>query len=154
MATPKGRPGRKIGRPSKLTEELTERLCKAIRAGCFVETAVAMNGLHKDTFYDWLKRGAKEKRGPHRRFSDAIQKAMAEFEAAAVARIAKAGTDPKLWYATAWLLERKFPARYARPEVKAEHFGDEEEKAPRLTRMPIAGPGQVKPAEPKGGDGG
>ncbi len=50
----------KKGRPSKLSPELTRVICDAIRLGGYIETAVAYAGLSKETFYQWMKRGAKE----------------------------------------------------------------------------------------------
>lgn len=50
----------KIGRPSKLTIEVQEKICTAIQLGGYIETAAAFGGVDKDTLYDWLKRGQRE----------------------------------------------------------------------------------------------
>jgi len=105
----------KGGAPTKLTPELQTKIVAFIRAGGYVETAAAAAGINKSTFYDWLKRGAAQKAGPYREFSDAVEKAAAESEMADVARINKAAQDG-VWQAAAWRLERKFPERWGRKE--------------------------------------
>ncbi len=50
----------RIGRPTKLRPDIQRRIVKALEAGAYIETAAAMVGIGKTTFYDWLRRGAKE----------------------------------------------------------------------------------------------
>jgi transposase len=104
------------GRPTKLTPALQDKIVQAIRAGNYMETAAAYAGIHKDTLYAWLKRGARERspHSPYRQFSDAVEKALAEAEVRDVALIAKAAE--REWQAAAWRLERKFPDRWGRRE--------------------------------------
>jgi len=95
-ATAKKNPG---GRPVgtiKLTPQIQETIVTAIRCGNYLETAAAMAGIHKQTFYDWLHKGANAKKGDkttevYKSFSDAVLKAMAESEAVAIAAIHQAG---------------------------------------------------------------
>lgn len=76
----------KMGRPTKVSVALIERISVILRAGAYVETAAAMVGLNKSTFYDWLKRGALAEPGApgieglYRDFSDAVERSMAESE--------------------------------------------------------------------------
>lgn len=100
-----------MGRPTKLTPELAAQITKYVRAGAYIETAAAACGLSKDTFYEWLKRGNKEKTGPFAEFTDAINKAMAASEIGDLVRIGVA--SKKSWQAAAWRLERRFPQKYA-----------------------------------------
>ena len=44
---------------TKLTPELQERILLHLRVGAYVETAAACAGIHKDTFYEWMKKGAR-----------------------------------------------------------------------------------------------
>lgn len=103
-----------MGRPSKLTPEIQEKIVQAIRAGNYIETAAAYAGIDKTTLYDWLKRGARAKTGKYREFSNAVEKALAEAEVRDVAIIAKAAE--KHWQAAAWRLERKHWQRWGRKE--------------------------------------
>ena len=85
------------GRPTKLTPDLQSKMVNLIRAGNYIETASAACGLSKDTFYRWIKEGArlavdlkqlKLLAGKKRQeasalieFSEAIEKAQAASEA-------------------------------------------------------------------------
>lgn len=100
------------GRPIKLTPEVQEKILNAIRLGNYIETAAAHAGISKDTLYRWLKLGARYNKPPYREFSDAVQKALADAEARDVAIIYEAAKEQ--WQASAWRLERKFPARWGR----------------------------------------
>ena len=126
----------KGGRPTKLTPKLQEEICKAIRAGNYIETAAAFAGISKSTLYEWLKRGAREKErlaknprakikkseAPFVEFSDAVEKALAASEVRDVMLIGKAAETQ--WQAAAWRLERRFPERWGRREKLAlEHTG-------------------------------
>jgi hypothetical protein len=116
------------GRPTKLTPTVERAVCKAVRAGNYIETAAALAGINKDTLYDWLKRGAREAtridaghepdagEAPYVQFSDAVKKALAESESADLRRIERAGADQ--WQAAAWRLERRFPDRWGRQRVE------------------------------------
>lgn len=132
------------GRSSKLDRELGDKIVSAIKAGGYVETAAAFAGVSKDTFYAWLRRGAKEKAGPFKEFSDAVGQAVAESEMRYVTVVARAangydvikertvvGTDLKgnpisntttekshefNPQAAEWWLERRFPKRWGRME--------------------------------------
>lgn len=103
---------KKTGRPTKFNTELADRIVQLIRAGNYAETAAAAAGINKDTFYAWLKEGARSDASDKRPFSDAIEKAMAEAEMQNLALIGKAAMDG-VWQAAAWRLERMHPQRYA-----------------------------------------
>ncbi len=89
------KPGR--GRPigsTKLTAEVQETIVTAIRQGNYLETAAALAGIHKDTFYDWIIKGANaQEPDAYSNFSDAVQKALAESETDAIAAIRQAGEE-------------------------------------------------------------
>ena len=96
--------------------------------GNYIETASALAGINKTTVYEWLKRGAREKERlenqpngrmrkdeePFVRFSNAVEKAQAEAEQRDLLIIAKASAND--WKASAWRLERRFPAKWGRKE--------------------------------------
>lgn len=111
-ATPPPRP---MGRPPKISQELIEKICLAVRAGNYIETAAAYAGVNKSTLYDWLKRGARARGGGiYKDFSNAVEQAMATAEVHMVAKIAKAAE--RNWGAAAWHLERTRPARFGKQE--------------------------------------
>lgn len=111
------------GRPTTLTPEIQEKIIQAVRAGNYLETAAAYAGVPKNTLHDWLRRGAKEKRGIYHEFSVLVEKALAEAEMRDVLIIGKAAEEN--WQAAAWRLERKFPDRWGRKDRHAvEHSGE------------------------------
>ena len=95
------------GRPSKLTAELAQAFCDALRRCWHVETAADLCGIHRATVYDWIKRGKREQEGPHAEFYRQVKKALAETSADCVQEIQAAGKSS--WQACAWLLERRYP---------------------------------------------
>jgi len=97
-------------RPTKLTKEIQDKIVTYISRGAYIETAAAAAGISKDTLYRWLKRGAKEKSGIYREFSDAIEKADAVAELYILQQLQQLGD--KAWQAHAWRLERRWPERW------------------------------------------
>lgn len=127
------------GRPTKLVPALQKRIVQAIRRGAYIETAAALAGVHKGTFYTWLKLGAKDEGEKlYRDFNAAVEKALAESERDDLAVIEKASRGYEViktkivtykdgtveettersakfdWQAAAWRLERRFPERWAK----------------------------------------
>lgn len=114
-----------MARPTKLTPQLQAKICDAIRVGCYIETAAAYCGISKDTFYNWLRKGARANSGIYKDFSDAVEKAIAEAEFRDVMIIANAAATD--WKAAAWKLERKHPDRWGRKDkvsAEVEHSGE------------------------------
>ena len=110
---------------TKLTPELQEKILLHLRVGAYVETAAACAGIHKDTFYEWMKKGARGQQ-PYVAFAQAVNKAVAESESRDLATILKAAQSQ--WQAAAWRLERRFPEKYGRNDrlkvdAKIEHDG-------------------------------
>jgi len=125
-------PARTPGRPPELTTEIIDTVIKSLLVGNYFETAIASAGFHKDTGYDWLKKGARDSDSIYKQFSDAVRKAEADSEARDVMLIEMAAhgakaqfdalgniirseipRDPKI---AMWRLERKHPKRWARTD--------------------------------------
>ena len=109
--------GAPVGRPAKLDDEVAGRLIEVLRMGGYAETAAAVAGISRQTFYNWLERGDPEGRAeadaPFREFRERVEAARAEGEARNVGLIARAAS--KDWKAAAWMLERQYPDRWAGP---------------------------------------
>lgn len=101
------------GRPCKLTPVLQEKIVNAVAAGNYADTAAALAGISKGTFFAWIKKGARSHYGKFRDFSDAIEKAQAESEVRDLRYIGQAAAAGS-WQAAAWRLEQKFPKRWGR----------------------------------------
>ena len=126
-----------MGRPTKLSPEVQDRIIQALKAGNYVETAAEYAGIGKTTFYRWMAQGDQESRGIYREFRDAVMRARAEAEARNVAIIQKAAPDD--WRAAAWWLERAFPDRWG-PRQKLEHSGPEGGPIPAEVRVMLVRP--------------
>jgi hypothetical protein len=119
---------KKMGRPTVISEEKIEKILDCIRKGAYIETAAAFAGVHKSTFYDWLKKGARKQGKIYEHFSDAVQQAMGEsqmFDLNVIHDCAAKGN----WQAAAWRLERKNPKQWGRREFISENedaFDNEE----------------------------
>jgi len=108
----------------KINKNKIEQIVAAVRAGNFIETAAAFAGISKQTLYNWLKEGARERdrrengeKADHTKdlyvqFSFQIEQALAEAEMRDVEIITKAAEQQ--WQAAAWRLERKYPDRWGR----------------------------------------
>lgn len=83
------------------------RLCRAGLPDCQIAAAL---GVRPETFSIWRNHPKTENQI---QLSKAMKKADAEREAALVTRIMRASDDS--WQAAAWLLERRYPDRYAKP---------------------------------------
>lgn len=114
------------GTTPRLTESLIEEIAVAIRNGAYVETAAALCGISKDTFYRWLRAAEGEDASDlPQKLSDAVKRAMAESELRDLAVIDKAAQQGA-WQAAAWRLERKHADRWGRQAtVQVQHSGAE-----------------------------
>lgn len=98
------------GGKERLTQEGIQtalRLCRAGLPDCQIAAAL---GVRADTYSRWINHPKTENQT---QLAQVLKKADAEREAALVARIMRASDDT--WQAAAWLLERRYPERYARP---------------------------------------
>jgi len=120
-----------MGRKLKLNDELQNKICTAIRAGNYASVAAQYAGISEATFYKWMAFGEKQKSGVYVEFREAIKKAEADAEVAAVAIIQKQAPDN--WQAAAWYLERKHFDRWGKKE-KHEHSG---EISAQIVRIPV-----------------
>lgn len=75
-----------MGRPSILTDDLTQRIAALVAEGHYIETVCQSIGIHKDTYYAWLDTAEKQREldptteTAHTRFSDAVKVAEAGAE--------------------------------------------------------------------------
>lgn len=105
------------GRTEKLTQDGIRTAIKYCRAGLPDCQIAAILGVTRETYSRWINHPKTENQ---RQLAHALKKADAEREANLVSRIMRASDDT--WQAAAWLLERKYPERYARPdEARGQH---------------------------------
>jgi transposase-like protein len=75
-----------IGRPSKLTPELTDRIVERVLKGIEPDTAAQAEGIDRATYYRWIKAGREDETGEtvHATFASRIACACAEAESGLV----------------------------------------------------------------------
>lgn len=108
----------------KLTQDLIARAAELYRRGCKQQDIYTALGIPERTWFSWLERGRDGKQ-PYVALVDALEQAKVDRLMNLLAIIEQAA--PKQWQAAAWLLEREWPDRYARPEVRLKLKQDEEE---------------------------
>ena len=99
----------------KLTKDGIQTALRLYRAGLPDCQIAAALGVRAETFSIWRNHPKTENQI---QLSKAMKKADAEREAALVTRIMRASDDT--WQAAAWLLERRYPDRYAKPVKPVE----------------------------------
>jgi hypothetical protein len=103
-----------MARPPKLDDKLTEKVCTYIKAGSFLETACPAAGINSRTLRLWMAEAARNRSEGratrYTKFADAVERALAEAEVRDAAEITKAGKGD--WRALAWIMERKYRARW------------------------------------------
>lgn len=94
----------------KLTKDGIQTALRLCRAGLPDCQIAAVLGVSKETYSRWINHPKTDNQNQLRQ---QLKKADAEREAALVTRIMRASDDT--WQAAAWLLERRYPERYAKP---------------------------------------
>ena len=115
-----------MARPTKLTQEVQDRIMQAVQAGNYLDTAANFAGIDGSTMRRWVQKGeAPNAPEPYRSFCTALKSARAAAEVRSVALIQQAATGGT-WQAAAWYLERSYPERWGRTrvEVTGGHDGD------------------------------
>lgn len=97
---------------AKFSPELQDQLIGLLTIGNYRNTACALVGINLNTLAEWIAEGRADPEGKYGGLPEAIEKAEAGIEGVLLNRIYKA--SEKQWQAGAWILERKFPKRWAR----------------------------------------
>ena len=91
----------------KKTPETLKTLIDCVQDGLTNEDACMVAGIHKDTFYTWIKEDAD--------FSDAINKARIFRKRYHLDRIHKAGRED--WRASSWYLAHAYPDQFSEKRI-------------------------------------
>lgn len=116
------------GRPSLLTDEALKDICEALEDGCTYDAAATQGGITYRTFNNWRKRGiaelerreaggkATDRTGKAEQiyfdFFHDTKKAESDGQRKHLKNIKQAGETQ--WQASAWIMERRYPADFAR----------------------------------------
>jgi hypothetical protein len=90
-----------------------------------VTTACAIAGVHRTTFYRWLRGSRPVEVG----FRKQVEAATADATASLVQAMTTAALRDGSWRAAAWLLERRDPENWARARDRLAAAKEAEEKA-------------------------
>lgn len=100
----------------KLTEELIEIICDLKAKGMHNKDICAAVGIHEATLYRWLNKPSCKL---HRALGEEFKKAEARYKQELLESIRETAlSKPRYWTAAAWLLERKYPEEFGRPETR------------------------------------
>src|SRR5262245_28587191 len=108
----------RTGRPTKLTPEVQDQLCKALRTGCSLRDAALLAGIYPSTLQRWLARGRAEQQGGYCDLREAVTRARCLWRAAMLAQVRRA--SKRDWRAAAWALERLGGRRYRRKDERRQ----------------------------------
>ena len=111
------------GRPSKLTPEVTEKIARLVSEGSFYEPAAIAAGVAYPSMRQWFLQGQADKAAGlttrFSKFTDALVHAQAQAETRMVSTLAKGGEGKYPdWRAQAFVLERRYPQRWAPPKAE------------------------------------
>lgn len=134
---------------SKLTAELTAKLCEVIASAVPMDTAAAYVGISRQTMYSWMRAArdmqhhAENNVGPWNEqesllldFANGLDKAVAAWEVTALGRVTAAAAEH--WQAAGWLLERRKPDEYGRRQ--RIDMGNADGQPFRMTQTPMFDP--------------
>lgn len=109
-----------MSRPTKLTKEMINEVCKVIENGGSNADACAICCINPSTFYLWTSKAENDrmcgKNSIYVEFSNELKKAESKYKIVHLNVINKAALKGDTWQASAWLLERKFPKEFARTD--------------------------------------
>jgi hypothetical protein len=94
--------------PKKRTKEIATKLLEAVAAGAPYTIAAASVGICFDTFIDWRRKD--------RAFAAKVEEVAAQGALKRLKRIEQHGEEN--FAALSWMLERRFPQEFSRPEVQ------------------------------------
>lgn len=105
-----------MARPPKLTPQITERLCEALRGGNYIDTSCEYAGIAVSTYHRWMNEATEDNASNIKKeFREAVVKARSEAEIRNVTLIQRAATGGT-WQAAAWWLERSHPTKWGRQQ--------------------------------------
>ena len=112
-------------RKTKLTYELVDRAVALKKDGLSNDDIINALGIHKSTFYRWLKDADEGAGGCKRALNDSLKKAEAEYQKTLLVRVRDASMRPQHWTAAAWLLERRYPLEFGKMDRRDEEGKNE-----------------------------
>lgn len=127
---------KKVGRKSKLTDEIIEDIKKAVAMGLNNKAVCDYVGLSEPTFYDYYAKGEEDfnnnVESQFSKFFKSYKKARADFRIYHLAKIRQA-SESGSWQASAWCLERCMPDEFNLNRIKSQ---DEDDRIEIINDVP------------------
>lgn len=101
----------KRGAPEKFTTVAANRIVQNLALGGTIETACSFAGISDRTYFNWMKKGERQKSGQFHDFFQQVRGATGTWVTRALLRVNKG--EPN-WQSSAWLLERRLRTAFAR----------------------------------------
>jgi hypothetical protein len=143
------------GRPTLLRSDVLQVLLQALQQGNTIDAAAAFAGIHRRTFYDWMKRGREDDRADreteHALFLHKVEQALSGAEMAFAGVVTKAAAAGDAGQAWRWLQARR--GRRWNPATRVAVGGDGDDR-PVVLRLNIPKPLAVQEAEAAAADAG
>ena len=101
---------------TKLTEKAIVQICLRLVKGVSIEAAAEAAGVHRVTFYNWLKKAQEPDASDlHLKLASEVREAQAVAEETLVEVMRRAAFEGSSgdWRAAAWLLARRHPDRWS-----------------------------------------
>lgn len=123
-----------MARPTKLTAEVHNAICEAMRKGHYLESAAALVGVAPKTVREWCARGEDEPDSDYGKFRAAYEKACAEAVNRALGVIEDASATQ--WQAAAWFLERRQPVQWGRRDPDSALLKELKTRLDEVKKLP------------------
>ena len=111
------------GRPSKKVEPIVTALLRTIETGLPYTLCCRLVGISYDSFMTWKREDPA--------FNQEVEAAAAKAAARLLSKIERQASNN--FAAAAWILERRFPELFSRPEVQLSVSNTTNHNAPTLT---------------------
>lgn len=114
----------RTGRPRKLNAVLIEEICDLIAEGYSFAEAARIRLVGESTFYNWMSLGRSETAEPiYKELVSKVEEAAEFSEVEAIQALRISAIKHRNWKAAAWILERRFPEKYAKAHKCEESAG-------------------------------
>lgn len=113
----------RMGRPSKISDDMQERICALLRGGAYRVDACAIVGVHFSTMARWMEKGKAGKAEKYVKFRAAVMKAEAIAKMGPTAVMSSAAKESPKWAST-WL-KMRWPQQYSENRMKKEEQNTE-----------------------------
>lgn len=115
-----------MGRPRKLSPELTAQIVERIIDGSPPSIAANLSGISSSTFFSWMAKG-RNCEGEFSEFLEAVERAFSQSMALRLGNINRAALKGD-WRASAWLLEKMAPEEFGRTRKKIQEWETQSNK--------------------------